>query len=307
MTLSAAAVAFFRKYVNGRYFREKAPEYGPFGHHGQDIPCSTHEQEYALRAGVVAIMGRSSVVGNYAAIKVAVGDYDGYCHWLAGTFPATGTVIAQSRPLGVAAGPADFHGSAWTGPHLHLTNGPTSVSVLGTDDVRDPAPIIRAQVAAFAGGGSTPIANGAEPVDQRTLRRDLDMDVLFCSDNNGPIWTVVDYANRVFAQTRDQKTANLWAILYCPGNTAKNITSSGNLGMLLANGSMVSQPWPFRHDQLPTSSTGSVDTAALAAALIPEIKDALSGVVDEKDLDTALASVVQKVVAAIPTGFTATK
>lgn len=81
----------------------------------------------------------------------------------------------------------------------------------------------------------TPLA-----IEQRKI-----MELWFCTDNNGPLWTLVDFANREFDQTRDQGRANLWAILYCPTNTAKPINSSGNLAMAMPGLKHV--PWPFPH------------------------------------------------------------
>lgn len=91
-----------------------------------------------------------------------------------------------------------------------------------------------------AGGAVRPITTPTEA----TI-----MDLLFCKDNNGPLWTLVDHSNRVFAQTRDQGRANLWAILYRPDKTARDINSPGNLAYL-TGGAYKSQTWPFTHATL---------------------------------------------------------
>lgn len=126
-------------------------------HHGQDVPVAEHGAVYALRAGTVVVAARkpSPVLGYYYVIQVAPGDYDGYCHQL--RIPAIGTNVTAGQLTSIAAGYNDAHGSAWSGPHLHYTNGPATFSVLGTDDVRDPRPVIRSVLAGFAGGGSIPL------------------------------------------------------------------------------------------------------------------------------------------------------
>lgn len=167
--LSPAAVAFFSRYPEGNPFGIKGPLYGPEGHRGQDVPVGAHGQVYALRGGTVVSSARSSVLGNYYVIKVGSADYDGYCHQL--NPHALNSQIVQGQPVSIAAGPGDYHGSAWTGPHLHLTNGLAVTSVY-QGVVRDPRPIIQAQLTAAAAGGSTPI-------DNRIPERNPDMPSLF--------------------------------------------------------------------------------------------------------------------------------
>lgn len=96
-------------------------------------------------------------------------------------------------------------------------------------------------------GGTAPAGAGTREIISPPTEGTI-MDLLFCKDNNGPLWTLVDHANRVFAQTRDQGRANLWAILYRPDKSARDITSAGNLAYL--TGAYTSQVWPFTHASL---------------------------------------------------------
>lgn len=132
--------SFYSEARWGNRFGIKGPHYGANGHRGHDVKAAAGAAIPALRGGRVVLVSYSSILGTYVVIEHAAGDFDGYCHV---TRPvAQGAVLSQGQTVAFVAGAGDRPGSAWTGPHLHLTNGPTQISV-HTGTVRDPAPIIR--------------------------------------------------------------------------------------------------------------------------------------------------------------------
>lgn len=132
--------------------------YGETGHRGLDIRCAGREEIPALRTGTVvlstSVYSRSSILGYYAVLRYAFGDYDGYCHLWDGDMPKLGSVIRQGQKVARAASWGDYTGSAWSGPHLHLTNGPNPTSV-HTDPRRNPEDVVRRVLATIepAAGG----------------------------------------------------------------------------------------------------------------------------------------------------------
>lgn len=222
----------------GNLFGIKGPMYGPRGHLGVDfnkMPAGTGIP--AWRAGTVVKRGTSRTLGNYLIVRTDIG-YVGYHHMQGVAFVPVGTDVVTGEIIGRLG----MTGSLATGVHLHTTLADSAV--VGGQDVHDPLPHIRGSLST-AKSGSEPLASVTAHPRGNTV-----MDLYFCHDNNGPLWTLVDHANREFAQTRDQRRANLWAILYRPDNAAKDINSSGNLAMLLGDGAYASTAWPFTRASL---------------------------------------------------------
>ncbi|MET0402038.1 MAG: GH25 family lysozyme [Cystobacter sp.] len=134
-------------------FGVSGPDYGPLGHRGLDIGASAGQAIPALRSGVVRLIQYSSIVGHTIAVESAPGDFSGYDHVIR-TRVAVGDVVQQGDIIAYAAGPGDAHGSAWSGPHLHLTRGTTSRCVFG-ESVSDPAPLVRNVLGTGSGGGTS--------------------------------------------------------------------------------------------------------------------------------------------------------
>ena len=125
-------------------------------HRGSDILAEAGALVPAWRAGTVAGVGRSSIIGDYVVVRDAFGQHEGYAH-LVGIQVKTGDVVQVGSSLGKVAGHDDYHGSAWTGPHLHTTYGPAASSVY-TGKVYDPWPEISKELATLASLGTTPIS-----------------------------------------------------------------------------------------------------------------------------------------------------
>lgn len=129
-------------------------------HRGFDIAHPGRTPVPILRGGRVVVSGTSSIIGHYFAIEVSKGDYDGYCHMFPAadnqTMPQVGQVLATGQIGARLASWGDLHGSAWTGPHLHLTNGRSAVSV-HSGRTLNPQPLVESALAGFAGGDPSPL------------------------------------------------------------------------------------------------------------------------------------------------------
>lgn len=69
----------------------------------------------------------------------------GWAHIRQGTRPGNGTVLKAGDQVGLVAGWDDFHGSSWSGPHIHTTEGDGAESIYSGQN-SDPAPDIAAAV-----------------------------------------------------------------------------------------------------------------------------------------------------------------
>ncbi len=115
-------------------------------HRGHDIKAAADTPVPALRSGVVAALGRSSVLGAYTVVKVGAA-FDFYCHLIRASRPGIGsTVTAGQTVVGKIAGADDDPGSAWTGPHLHYGSGASVLSVT-TGPTSDATAIVRGALA----------------------------------------------------------------------------------------------------------------------------------------------------------------
>lgn len=142
-------------YAEGQWtslFGVTGPYYGPAGHRGHDIAAGAGTGIPALRSGYVRRVQYSSIVGNTIAIESAPGDFSGYDHVIR-TRVSVGDYVQQGQIIAYVAGYGDDHGSAWSGPHLHLTRGTTNTCVFG-EYVSDPAPLIRNILGTSSGGGT---------------------------------------------------------------------------------------------------------------------------------------------------------
>lgn len=130
----------------------------PTPHKGLDIRGISRQAVPALRSGTIIADQPSSSVGRYITVRVRVGsryEYDTYCHVV--SLGRTGT-ITQGQTLTVLAGWDDKHGTAWTGPHLHLARSTTITgwAYWGAANL-NPEPVVIGVLTSTAGGGTTPI------------------------------------------------------------------------------------------------------------------------------------------------------
>lgn len=130
-------------------------------HRGQDYKRPAGSKVVAYETCTVVDSDLKSSVLGYSVVarRARDGLFIGWAHLLVGTRPANGTVLQPGDQVGLVAGPNDYHGSAWTGPHIHTTEGPTAGHIY-SGTVTDPAPDIAAARGGTAGGGgSTGVVN----------------------------------------------------------------------------------------------------------------------------------------------------
>lgn len=200
----------------GNRFGIKGPHYGPQGHRGHDIKAGAGSAVPALRAGTVVVSQYSSVLGYVVVVHVRASQYDGYAH-VTKPVPVGTKVVAGSR-IGYVAGWNDKHGSAWDGPHLHMTNGPTATSVF-SGTVRDPAPIINAVRTALAGGGTTP-----KPIPKPEEEEDEMKPIVVKRTEGNPEWSLIapwitgdTPLERGYSATTDVLVARAWGRMFAKG------------------------------------------------------------------------------------------
>lgn len=155
----------------GNLWGIKGPKYGAAGHRGHDLTAAANTPIPLLRGGLCVAIKRSSIIGDYFVIKVAEDDFDGYAHVKNVTLKV-GKTYSAAHIAGQVAGYGDYHGTAWLGPHLHITNGPSITSVtMGT--TRNPANVIRA----VFGANSAPLTptNVTTTPTQTPAKEALDM------------------------------------------------------------------------------------------------------------------------------------
>lgn len=100
-------------------------------HRGHDVKAAGGETVPALRPGRVVLVSEAStsaILGYHIVVDSGSG-FDYYCHLRVGTRPNVGAWVNAGDRVGLVAGWNDFHGSAWTGPHLHYGSGPNVRSV----------------------------------------------------------------------------------------------------------------------------------------------------------------------------------
>ncbi len=91
----------------------------PSPHKGLDIGAASRQVIPIHRSGRVVNVSRSDSVGGYFTLQAFdSGEFDTYCHIIPGV--SVDVIYYRDQTAGWAAGYNDDHGSAWTGPHLHL-------------------------------------------------------------------------------------------------------------------------------------------------------------------------------------------
>lgn len=148
----------------------------PNPHRGMDIKAAPGEAVPLVRGGTIVIIKYSSILGWFVTVAVPDGTYDSYCH-LRGVDPSLNFIkisqkLNRGDTVGYIAGWNDSHGSAWSGPHLHLVTGPGLLS--GYTGVNyNPKPLVQAALTAVSAASSevTPI-----PVKKRDVEMQLSWD-----------------------------------------------------------------------------------------------------------------------------------
>jgi len=182
-------------------------------HRGHDIACDSHEDIPVVRAGTLVKNGHTSVLGNYAVLKINTTTFDYYCHLLIGSRPDVGAVLAAGDRIGQAAGYSDDHGSAWTGIHLHYGSGPVVTSVT-TGTTYNATDIVRGVLTSVAGSDvqSFPVP--------RTPEQETQMDTCYYQlqtpDGQPRVWGIFgpDCGEPGWCETSDLVTAQAWGKLY---------------------------------------------------------------------------------------------
>jgi hypothetical protein len=126
----------------------------PSPHRGADYRRSAGQTVVAYeKCTVINSDLHSSYLGySLVAQRARDGKYIGWAHLLKGTRPGNGTVLEAGDKVGLVAGFNDDHGSSWSGPHIHTTEGTTADHIYQGQN-SDPAPDIAAARAGTAGGG----------------------------------------------------------------------------------------------------------------------------------------------------------
>lgn len=127
-------------------FGVKGPFYDPVvGHRGTDLAAPAGGPLIAWETMTCVENGYSSIVGAYANFRLGDGLFAGVAHLREGTRPDVGAVLQRgSGRIGLAAGHGDRHGSAWTGPHFHITLSGDARAAVGYGPLFDARPRILA-------------------------------------------------------------------------------------------------------------------------------------------------------------------
>lgn len=134
----------------------------PFGSVNADHPTPHRGADYRRSAGQTVVAYeectvidsdlKSSVLGFcLVAQRKRDGKFIGWAHLLQGTRPGNGAVLQAGDKVGLVAGFNDYHGTAWSGPHIHTTEGSTAGHIYSGQNT-DPAPDIAAARAGTAAG-----------------------------------------------------------------------------------------------------------------------------------------------------------
>ncbi|WP_197059498.1 peptidoglycan DD-metalloendopeptidase family protein, partial [Cryobacterium sp. MLB-32] len=152
MSTPANVLEFYAQSNWGNKYHVPGPYYSGPGHHGFDLKTGGQAKAVpALRAGTVRRVRSYGSVGTSISIETAPGDFSGYSH-LYGVRVAEGQWVQQGEILANVALSYQSPGSAWDGPHLHLTRGIDATCVVGLS-VSDPEPLIRDVIGGGTGGG----------------------------------------------------------------------------------------------------------------------------------------------------------
>jgi hypothetical protein len=167
--------ADWRAFYNPARFTTPFGEPGPFytpgiGHRGLDISAAGRQAIPVWAPGVVYIVSSTGGLGPVVGIRIDGSDKRAAWAHLWGITVAVGQHLEPGDVVGYAATAADFHGSAWSGPHSHTTYGfNDSIWQGGSPGIQDPAPAIRAALAGdwpdTGDGGESPGDGGGDPGD----------------------------------------------------------------------------------------------------------------------------------------------
>ncbi|MDB4943470.1 MAG: family peptidase [Labilithrix sp.] len=94
-------------------------------HRGVDFPQPSGKAIPSVAAGTVAVITKTSCLGNVVVVKHADGMYSGYAHMREKSSKKVGEKISRGETLGHIG----TTGTCTTGNHLHLTLGPAKTSV----------------------------------------------------------------------------------------------------------------------------------------------------------------------------------
>lgn len=106
----------------GNPFGVHGPAYNPqIGHRGTDHPAPAHSSLPAWETMTVVENASHPIVGNVVNLRAhSDGAYLGVAHALVGSRPNVGHTVHPGDLFVKAAGPGDFHGTAWFGSHFHI-------------------------------------------------------------------------------------------------------------------------------------------------------------------------------------------
>lgn len=223
-----------------------------------------------LRAGVIVDVGRSRKIGGYIVVRAdADGLRDSYTHLYDAVMPRAGTRVGAGDPfprLARSQRASDGHeymGSASSGPHLHFGVATTTTNVWapmrGVD--RDPRPIIRAALAATAGGNSRPMEEDDMPTADEIAKA---------------VWNY-KLENRTAGQRLRELAADVWA--HTIGSKTDKNRDHGKAGDLVALGTSRSGRAASRAastlDEISNLAPGQAPTSAQLEELADELRATL--------------------------------
>ena len=117
----------------------------PSAHRGADYRRKAGQTIVAYETCTVVDSDLYSKILGYSLVakRHRDGKYIGWAHIRKGTRPSNGTVLNPGSSAGLVAGFGDDHGSAWSGPHIHTTEGTTANHIYSGQN-SDPVPDISA-------------------------------------------------------------------------------------------------------------------------------------------------------------------
>lgn len=146
--------------------------YDGTGHRGADYRSYDGEPIIAYDRMRIESIDYGSGLGQSVGLRrLGLGGFAGYAH-VKGIVGGVGTIIEYGDTIAYTAGWGDTHGSLWTGPHIHTTQGFVSAfnCSVGIRPLSDPVPAISAAKAGTAGGGSTPLEDDMNADQDARLR-----------------------------------------------------------------------------------------------------------------------------------------
>lgn len=198
---------------------------GPFydpnqGHRGADYDRDAGEPIYAYDDFQIQSIDSGSGLGVSVGVwRKTLGGFAGFAH-VARIQGREGDWILKGQILAYVAGYGDYHGTLWTGPHIHTTEGGVSAynCSVGIRPLQDPVPHINYMVfgdgSSTAGGGPTVPVDNTVPANPNQEDEEEDM-----AQNSGFVYT----------RDSDQAVVNL-IVNTESGFTSEYIAPKGNTG-----------------------------------------------------------------------------